>query len=262
MIFLILYVADFNHNMNYKKLFDWTKIPVLGLWSYWIWWYIEPDYSNDNFFIDLIQKSINLWYSHIDTAEWYALWHTEELIWKAIKNSSREKLFITSKVSQENLSYEKLILSCENSLKRLKTWYLDLYLIHWYNSNINLSETIKALDYLKNIWKIKNYWVSNFSIENIKEAQKYSNQIFVNQIEYNYFTRDKWQYNDNIEWIVNFCVKNNILIIAYRPLLLWKIPNNITPKFLINWLVSKKWVVTIVWSKNINHLLVNIDYLS
>lgn len=261
MIFLILFVADFNHNMKYKKLFDWTKMPVLGLWTYWIWWYIEPDFSNDNFYIDLIKQAINLWYSHIDTAEWYALWHTEELIGEAIKDFEREKLFITSKVSQNNLNYENLILSCKNSLKRLNTNYLDLYLIHWYNSNIDLLETIKALDYLKSIWKIKNYWVSNFSIENIKKAQKYSNQIFVNQIEYNYFTRNKWQYNDNIEKIVNFCIENNILIIAYRPLLFWNMPNYISPKFLINWLIKQKWVVTIVWSKNIKHLSDNLTFL-
>ena len=244
--------------MRYKKFFDWTKIPVIGFWTYWIWWDLEPDYSKDSFYIDLIKKAIFLWYSHIDTAEWYAKWHTEELIWEAIKDLNRKNLFITSKVSQENLSYNNLINSCNNSLKRLDTNYLDLYLLHWYNKDLNLENTVKALKYLKKVWKIKNYWVSNFSVDDLKEIMKYTNEIVANQIEYNYFTRNVWQYNKDLEKIVDFCKANNILIIAYRPLWWWRLISKKSPKFLLEWLIKQKNVVTIVWSKNLVHLKENL----
>jgi diketogulonate reductase-like aldo/keto reductase len=245
--------------MEYKFFKDWTKLPIIWLGTYGFWWYLETDYLKDKEDVNIIKRAIKLWYTHIDTAEWYAGWHTEELIWKAIYWCDRDKLFITSKVSQNNLSYKGVIDSCKKSLKRLKTAYLDLYLIHWYNSNIPLKETIKALKYLKGKWKIKNFWVSNFSIENLKEAEKYTSGIMANQIEYNYFTREIWQYNDNLTEIVKYCIESSILVIACRPLAFWNFWNK-EPLMMLKWLVEQKWVVTIVKSRNIKHLRENVKY--
>jgi len=57
----------------------------------------------------------------------------------------RDDVFLTSKVLAKNLGYESLIQSCEASLERLETDYLDLYLIHWPNPAISLRESLQAM---------------------------------------------------------------------------------------------------------------------
>src|SRR3989344_541042 len=118
--------------MKTKKLKNGFEIPVLAIGTNLMGGedYGPPDYSNDETYIKAIQDAIKLGYTHIDTAEIYGGDHTEELIGKAIKNFDRKDLFITTKVSKYNLKYADVISSAKNSLKRLSTDYIDLYLIH------------------------------------------------------------------------------------------------------------------------------------
>src|SRR5215470_920705 len=76
-----------------------------------------------------LRLGVDLGMVHIDTAEMYG--EAEKIIAEAIADVPREKLFIVSKVLPSNASYEGTIKACEKSLKRLKTDYLDCYLLHW-----------------------------------------------------------------------------------------------------------------------------------
>ena len=264
--------------MEFKTLIKDIEIPALGLGTWGIGGFLETDSSNDNDSIQAIRDSIDLWYTHIDTAEIYGGGHTEELIWRAIKGLDRSKLIITSKVAKKNLRYDDVISACKKSLERLQIEYIDIYLIHAPNPEISLEETMKAMDYLVEQGMIKFVGVSNFSVEQIQEAQKYStNKIIANQIPYNLITRNKDYIGSCINMeseIIPYCQENNIIIMAYRPIERGFLLNpgtiieEISEKYkktkaqiAINWLISKKGIITISKSTNIRHLKENLGSL-
>ena len=177
----------------------------------------ERDSSNDDELdIKAVQDAILAGVTHIDTAEIYAGGHAEELIAEAIKKAGvdRKKLFITSKVSGDDLSYDGIINSCKASLKRLNTDYLDLYIIHWYSENFPLEKSVQALNDLKKDGLIKNIGVSNFGFEHLKEAMRYSKYpIVCDQVHYNLKVREA-EYSK----LLKFCAENDVMVVAYRPL--------------------------------------------
>ena len=260
--------------MEFKKLTDNITIPVIGLGTWTIGGGDEADTTYDDEDISAIRTAIKLGITHIDTAEAYALGHTEELIGRAIGGFDRKNLFITSKVSPEHLSYDDLLASAKGSLQRLDTDYIDLYLIHAPNPDISIQETMKAMDSLVEQKLIRCMGVSNFPVEQIREAQKYTkNKIVANQIEYNLLVRDKGRVTENMESkIIPYCQENNILIIAWRPLAKgklakpgFKILDELAEKYhktqaqiAINWLISKKGIVAIAKSTKVEHLEKNL----
>jgi len=262
-----------------KRLTDKVSIPVLGIGTWGIGGRYKADKSKDKKCIEAIRKAIELGYTLIDTAELYGNGHAEELIAEAIKNFDREKLFIISKVSPENHRYNDLINSCKNSLRRLQINCLDLYLLHQPNHNIPFEETMRAMDYLVENKMTRFIGVSNFSVNDIKQAQKYAkNKIVANQIQYSLAARNKGLFNINMESkIIPYCIKNNILVISWRPLAKGKLSkhgfnktlDDIAKKYhktpaqiAINWVISKKGVVTLVKSTNIEHIKENLGALT
>ena len=261
--------------MEFKTLDKDFKIPVLGLGTWGIGGFLETDSSNDDKSIQAIKDAIDLGYTHIDTAELYGAGHSEELIGKAIKDLDRSKLIITSKVFKTNLKYDDVIASCKKSLEKLQTNYIDIYLIHAPNPEIPLEETMRAMDYLIEQKLVRFIGVSNFSVEKMKEAQRYSkNKIVANQIPYNLATRNKNHRGSCINMeseIIPYCQENDIIIMAYRPIergfLLEPNPildelskkyNKTKAQIAINWLISKKGIITIPKSTNIEHLKENL----
>lgn len=260
--------------MEFKKLTDTIAIPVLGLGTWTIGGGDVADTTYDSEDISAIKNAIKLGITNIDTAEAYAQGYTEELVGRAISGFDRKNLFITSKVSPEHLSYEELIVSAKGSLRRLNTDYIDLYLIHAPNPDISIQETMKAMDFLVEQKLIRCMGVSNFSVEQIKEAQKYTkNKIVANQIEYNLLVRNEGRVTNDMESkIIPYCQENNILVIAWRPLAKgelakpgFKILDELAKKYnkaqsqiAINWLISKKGIVTITKSTKVEHLKENL----
>lgn len=260
--------------MEFKKLTDSITIPVIGLGTWTIGGGDEADATYDKEDISAIKTAIKLGITHIDIAESYAEGHTEELVGRAIGGFGRKSLFITSKVSPEHLSYDDLLASAKGSLRRLNTDYIDLYLIHAPNPDIPIQETMKAMNFLVEQKLIRCMGVSNFSVEQIKESQKYTkNKIVANEIEYNLLVRDKGRVTENMESkIIPYCQENNILIIAWRPLAKgelakpgFKILDEFADKYnrtqsqiAINWLISKKGIVTITKSTKLEHLKENL----
>lgn len=163
--------------------------------------------------IEEIKQAVDNGITYLDSAERYSNGYGETLVGKAIKGYKREKLFLVSKISSDNLGYDSVIISAKASIKRLQASYIDLYLIHQFNPNISLQETMRAMDYLIEQKMIKNIGVCNFTIEQLKKAQSYTkNKIAANQIHYNVMFREPEQ-----SGIIRYCQENDIMIIAWRP---------------------------------------------
>jgi len=227
--------------------------------------------KNDHRQITAIRQAIDHGITHIDTAQMYAQGHAEELVGQAIKEFNRKKLFIVSKVWPDHLRFEDVLKSAALSLKRLKTDYLDLYLIHMPNPAIPISQTMKAFDKLKSDGFIKNIGVSNFSVRSFKAAQKVTeNKIVVNQVHYNLIYREPEK-----SGLLEFCQKNDVLLVAWRPVEKGiladygiSVLDGISLKYkkspaqiALNWLISQKNVVTLAKMENKKHLLENLGAL-
>jgi len=255
--------------MLYKKLPNGFKLPVLAIGTNLMGGEDRgpADYRKDKEYIKAIQEAVKLGYTHIDTAEIYGSGHAEELVGKAIKIFDRKKLFITTKVAKEHLRYSDVINSAKNSLKRLGTGYIDLYLVHAPNPEIPIKETMEAMDFLVDIKLVKTIGVSGFNAEQLKEAQKYlKHPIVANQLKYNLWAKIDIK-------AIEYCQKNSIMVIGYKPFgrgklteekigllsILAKKYDKSEAQIILNWLISKKNVVALFKSTSKEHLKDNID---
>ena len=249
-----------------KKLKNGFKIPELWLGTWKMWWTTTRNYDNDDARdIDALKYGISLWYTNIDTAEMYAGWYSETLLWEAIKNTPREELFLSSKVRGDNCSYKAIKNACMNSLKRLWVEYLDLYYIHWRVSQFSLKECMRAMNELVDEGYIRYIWVSNFSTESLIEAQRHSQYpIVANQVHYNLRCREP-----ELSWLLEHCQKNDVMLVAWRPFEYWDFISgenrdifekleekyNATPfQIALSWLMSQENVVTLFKSSTPENL--------
>lgn len=243
-------------------------LPEVGLGTWPMGGRYEADFSNDTADIAAIEAAIDVGITHLDTAEMYGAGHAEELVGKAIAGKKRASLFITSKVHPDNHKYERVLKACGQTLKRLGTSYLDLYLLHWYEPQVKLEEPIRALNELVKRKLVRHIGVSNFTKERLKEAQDCSlHKIVCNQVYYNLQAREPEETG-----LLKYCQKSDVLLVAYRPLekgsLLDEIPALMqelcvkyekTPaQIAINWLISQKNVVTIFKTSSAAHLKENL----
>jgi diketogulonate reductase-like aldo/keto reductase len=159
-----------------------------------------------------LRLGIELGVTLIDTAEMYGNGVAEEITARAV-GKDRDGLFIVSKVLPYNASRDGTIAACEQSLKRLKTDRIDLYLLHWRGSH-PFAETLAAFDKLQRDGKIRYHGVSNFGLDDMKEwvALSGGKTVASNQILYN-LTRRGPEY-DLIPW----CRERGIPIMAYSPI--------------------------------------------
>lgn len=260
-------------NIPIKKLENGFSMPVFGLGTWQMGGKRERDINNnDNADIEAIKMAINNGITHIDTAEMYAQGYSEILVGQAITEFKRESLFIVSKVYPDHLKYQDLINSAKNSLKRLNTSYLDLYLIHAPNPEIPIEETMRAMDFLVGQGLVRNIGVSNFTKERMAEAQKFTkNKIVANQVHFNLQIREAQRTG-----LVEYCRKNDVMLIAWRPIqkgVLLEEKNELmeqmcqkyqkTPaQIAINWLISQKNVVTLSKMGSYDHLVENLGALN
>ena len=136
---------------------------------------------NEKDSIDAIRAMIDGGVNLVDTAPIYGNGHSEEDVGKALENGYREKVFLATKFSISNDengavinngSYENAIWECEQSLKRLNTDHIDIYIMHWPDPATPVEVTMRALADLKKSGKIRFIGVSNFDRNLIEEAQK------------------------------------------------------------------------------------------
>jgi diketogulonate reductase-like aldo/keto reductase len=148
--------------------------------------------------------------THIDTAELYG--GAEELIAEAIRDIPRRELFIVSKVLPQHASRAGTHRACEQSLRRLGTDYLDVYLLHW-RGDIPLAETLGALEELVDQGKIRALGVSNFDVDDLEEARGLLRRapIACNQVLYHLGERHVDQD------LVAYCEQQDIAVVGYSP---------------------------------------------
>ncbi|HDE0552740.1 TPA: aldo/keto reductase [Staphylococcus aureus] len=168
---------------------------------------------------DVVRQAINHGINLLDTAYIYGPERSEELVGEVVKEYPREQIKIATKGSHEfdenqevhqNNQPEYLKQQVENSLKRLQTDYIDLYYIHFPDDNTPKDQVVAALQELKEQGKIKAIGVSNFTLDQLKEANK-DGYIDVVQLEYNLLHREN-------EAVLQYCVDHQITFIPYFPL--------------------------------------------
>lgn len=195
--------------MNEIILSNGSSMPKLGQGT----WFMGEENSLENQEIESIQTGIKLGINLIDTAEMYGEGKSERLIGKAIQKYDRSKLFLVSKVYPHNAGKNQIFQSCENSLKRLNTDYLDLYLLHW-RGRVPLKETVECMEELVARKKIRQWGVSNFDIDDMEELWSVPNgkHCVVNQVLYHLGSR-------GIEYaLMPWMKEHNVPVMAYSPI--------------------------------------------
>ena len=149
----------------------------------------------------------------IDTAGMYGQGGAEEVIGQAIEGMARDDLYLVSKIYPHNANKNDYLTSCQNSLRRLRTDYLDLYLLHW-RGMTPLSEVVDCMEDLKKRGLILNWGVSNFDIDDMEElfALDKGKNCIVNQVLYHLGSR-------GIEYsLLPWQEAHGIITMAYCPL--------------------------------------------
>ncbi|MFB6295627.1 MAG: aldo/keto reductase [Halobacteriales archaeon] len=207
-----------------------------------------------------LRAALDAGYTHVDTAEGYM---NEAEIGEVIAEHDREDLFLTSKVLPKHLNYESVLASCEATLDRLGTDYLDLYLIHWPNPAISVRETFEALAKLRAEGAVRNVGVSNFSTYQLDVARHVADvPIAVNQIELH-----PWFYREDL---VAYCRETDTAIQASAPLARTEILGDETlgelaeeydrtpAQVALRWIVEKG-ITPLPRSTSADHIAENID---
>lgn len=221
--------------MEYRKIGN-TDLELsaitFGAWAAGGWMWGSTD-RNDA--IKAIQASYEEGATSIDTAPIYGQGDSEEIVGEALQGIARDKVQIITKYgmrwdldkgdfamkSKDNsgkdidvykyAGRESIIKECEDSLRRLKTDYIDLYQIHWPESTTPIQETMETVADLIKQGKVRHAGVCNYNVDQMKEADKYVNLVS-NQVPYSMVKREIEQN------VVPFSLENNKSIIAYSPL--------------------------------------------
>ncbi|WP_316274099.1 glyoxal/methylglyoxal reductase [Bacillus halotolerans] len=191
------------------KLHNGVEMPWFGLGVFKV--------ENGSEATESVKAAIKNGYRSIDTA---AVYKNEEGVGIGIKESgvSREELFITSKVWNEDQGYDTTLAAFEKSLERLQLDYLDLYLIHWPGKD-KYKDTWRALEKLYKDGKIRAIGVSNFQVHHLEELLKDAEiKPMVNQVEFHPRLTQKE--------LRDYCKKQGIQLEAWSPLMQGQLLDN------------------------------------
>lgn len=228
--------------MNTYKLGNGVLIPNVGFGT---WQASEGEEA-----VNSVKTALELGYRHIDTAFFYK---NEVSVGKGIKASGvdRKEIFVTTKVWNSERGFEKALEAFDVSLKNLGLDYIDMFLIHWPASENQFenwkelnAETWRALEKLYADGKVRAIGVSNFYVSHLSALLETAKvKPMVNQIEFHPgMTQNE---------VVDFCVKNDILIEAWSPLGRGNVLDNevlvalaakykvSVPQLCIRWIVQK-----------------------
>ena len=230
-----------------------TSIPVLGLGT----WDLRGSLCRK-----IVAEALEMGYRHIDTAQSY---ENEEGVGAGVRDAAmdRSEVFITTKVAQDRLAYEHVIVSTDESLQRLGMDYVDLLLVHWPTTDdVPLDETLDAFQKLQADGKARLIGVSNFTPSLLKQALRLA-PIACNQVEYHpYLAQTE---------LLSMAREHNLVQTAYCPIAQSKVLNDSVieqigerhgksaPQVTLRWLVQQDRVAAIPRSSKPEHVRSNFD---
>ena len=230
-----------------------ATIPALGLGTFQL---------EDSKAFEITQAAISEGYRHIDTAQIY---RNEEGVGRAIAASgvAREDIFLTTKVWRESLAKKDFLPSVEQSLKKLKTDYVDLLLIHWPNADVPVAEYMEELMKAQEKGYTKYIGVSNHPTKLLDEVLATGAEIITNQVEYHPLI--------NQEKLYNYLQQHGLTLTAYSPIAQGKVIGNPVLKSIaekygknevqvsLRWLMQQDNVLAIPRTSKAERLASNIE---
>jgi len=199
----------------------------------------------------------------VDTAEIYG---SEPLVERAIRGRRRDELFIATKVWPNHLRRDDLRRSLERSMKRLGLSYVDLYQVHWPNPRVPIGETMAGMEELVREGKVIHVGVSNFSLEQIREADASLPKSRLASVQLSYSLLDRRVEPE----ILPYCQREGIVLLAYFPLAHGRLASNPrlaplgskygkTPsQVALRWLAKKEGVFPIPRASSPDHMAENL----
>jgi diketogulonate reductase-like aldo/keto reductase len=194
--------------MRFTKVAN-DSVPVLGQGT----WQLGDRPERRKAELATLQLGIDLGLTLIDTAEMYGDGASEELVAEAIAGR-RGEVFVVTKILPSNATSRKNIVSaCERSLRRLKIECIDLYLLHWRQSE-NLATVVETFGELAAAGKIRHWGVSNFDVADLQELDEVTGggAVASNQVLYNVSRR-------GIEFdLLPLARRRDLMVMAYTPI--------------------------------------------
>lgn len=191
----------------------------LGTWAFSGVWKYGWGSQDDNQSIATIHRSIELGINWIDVAPFYGFGHSEEIVGLAVADR-REDVFIATKCGllcdnqgeiYHDCSPENIRKECEESLKRLKTDYIDLFQIHWPDPNIPVEKSWKEMVRLKESGKVRFIGVCNYGKDLLERCEAIHH---VNSLQSPYSMVNRDVERDILPW----CHKHGVGFLAYSPM--------------------------------------------
>ena len=178
------------------------QLPVLGVgcWAFGGGEYWGPQNQND--VNEVVRFAVDQGCNFFDTAEAYNGGASEASLGLALDGIPRERVLIGTKISPSNTQPDKLAEHCDASLRRLRTDYVDLYLVHWPITAHSIrhftgekiptprvQDAFAALVQLQKAGKIRYIGVSNFGPAKLDEALATGAEVVINELPYSLLTR-------------------------------------------------------------------------
>ena len=161
--------------------------------------------------VEAIRAGTDAGVTLIDTAEIY---QSEPLVAESIQGRKRDELFLATKVWSSHLHRDDLIRAFDRSLRRLGTSYIDLYQVHFPSPRVPIRETMAAMEELVAAGKLLFVGVSNFDLDQLKEAQTALPRSELTSVQVDYSLVHRGAEKD----LLPFCERERIVLLAYYPL--------------------------------------------
>ena len=186
---------------------DGTPVAALGLGT----WYLGEDPGSADVQLDALRAGIDAGLTLVDTAEMYGDGAAEELVGRAVAGR-RDEVCLVSKVLPHHATREGTVAACEQSLRRLGTDHLDLYLLHW-RGRVPLEETVAGFEELVSRGLVRSWGVSNFDVADLDELVGVpgGDRVRTDQVLYNLARRGPE--HDLVPW----CRARRTPLMVYSP---------------------------------------------
>jgi diketogulonate reductase-like aldo/keto reductase len=172
-------------------------------------WYIEE--AGRHSAVAALRRGLELGMNHIDTAEMYGHGEAETLVAEAIAGR-RNEAFVVTKVLPQNATRAGTLAACERSLSRLRTDYIDCYLLHWRGPH-PLEETVAAFETLEREGKILSWGVSNFDVLDLEDLKAVDKDVMCACNQLLYSLQERAIEHAVLPW----CERHGVAVTAYSP---------------------------------------------